>query len=266
MGGAMAISNIDGIAERLKAEGTTSRRRGAEKAQKALTWVYRWGFSTPTLVDQWASPTKAGLCKRLIEKGLLQSWPTPGGGGQKGIPHAVVALTKEGEAIVVAGLNRVEDLLDQAGAEEVQWHQLRHDILVQRATLNMSPHKFLTPKEIKFQSTQGVKQPDCIWVSENGEKMGIELELTPKKRGREIDQTILSLLHAVKKDNPVGLNSIRIFTHSNMILKDYEERLKPGQNINLWEKDTSRRWVLSGKSITVPDWANERFYLVKIEL
>lgn len=262
----MQISNIDGIAERLKAEGTTSRKRGAEKAQRALTWVYRWGFSTPTLVDRWASPTKAGLCKKLVEKGLLQSWPTPGGGGQKGVPHFVVTLTKEGEAIVVTALNRVDDLLDQAGTDEVPWHQLRHDILVQRATINAAPHRFLTPKEIKVKSTKGVKQSDCVWVTENGEKMGIELELTPKKRGREIDQTILSIIKSIGKNNPSGLNSIRIFSQSDMIIKDYEARLKPGQKIDLWEKDTSRRWIQSGEFTNVPDWVEERVDLVKIEL
>jgi len=260
------ISGILGTAERLKEAGTNSRRVGAEKAHKALFWVYQWGYSTPTLVDGWASPTRAGLCKRLVDQGLLASWPAPGAGGTKGVPHKVVTLTKAGETLVLAGLERVDQLLDQEQADEVKWRQLRHDILVQRATLNMSPHHFFTPKQIKIKSVKGVKQPDVVWGSESGERMGVELELTLKKRGREIDQTVLALLHSLKEENPFRLTSIRIFSPSKMILKDYETRLRPGSKIDLWVQDSRRHWGLSGQTQTVPNWSLDRIDFVEIEL
>lgn len=263
----MPISNIENISDRLKEQGTNSRKRGAEKTARALEWVYRWGFSSPTIVDLVASPTRGGLTKKLIEQKFLEAWPSPGAGGQKGVPHMVVTLTKAGESIVVARLKKIEDLLDQKYKHEVKWTQLRHDILVQRATAKTEDLiGYLTPKEIQKKSKRGVKQPDAIWIMEDGRRVGIELELTPKKPGQEISQTIISLLHSVKPGNVYGLSSVLILSASQAILEDYKNHLQGGRKIKIWDKDSSRRWVETSTVETVPDWAMERIKLVEIEL
>ena len=125
--------NLENTAERFKAEGTNSRRVGEAKAFQALHWVYRWGWSYPFLLDLVASPKRRGLTKKLVEKKLLASYPSPGAGGQKGVPNYVVCLTRDGQ-MMVEGLIRESQLLDQKHDDEIPWHQLRHDALVQRAT------------------------------------------------------------------------------------------------------------------------------------
>jgi hypothetical protein len=263
----MPIRNIENISDRLKAQGTNSRKRGTEKTEKALNWVYRWGFSSPTILDRVASPTRGGLTKKLIEQKLLAAWAAPGSGGQKGVPHMVVTLTQAGEALVVSRLKKIEDLLDQNYAQEVQWHQLRHDILVQKATANMTElNGYLTPKEIRKKSQKNVKQPDAIWIMNDGRHVGIELELTPKKRGKEISQTIISLIRSVQPNNVYGLSSVVIYSPSQMILNDYKNHLIEGKKIKIWDKDSSRRWVETSSVITVPALALEKISLREIDL
>ncbi len=258
-----------GTAAKLRAAGTNSRKVGAEKAFKALHWVYRWGWSYPFLVDHIASPNRRGLTKKLVEQKLLNSFDCPGAGGKKGLPNSVVCLTKDGQMMVESELSESQ-FLDQNFHDEIPWHQLYHDSLVQRATgLKVDLLKFKTPKEIAAKSDIGIKQADAIWVLKSGQKIGVELELTAKKKGREFDQTILSLLRSVNPNgNPHELDAIALVCkgREDGILGSYRERLKPGKKITLWERDSSRKWVESDKTATVPDWAAGRFHFQLLEI
>jgi len=256
-------------AAKLRAAGTNSRKVGAEKRFKALHWVYRWGWSYPFLVDHIASPNRRGLTKKLVEQKLLISYDCPGAGGKKGLPNSVVCLTKDGQMLVESELSESE-FLDQNLQDDIPWHQLYHDALVQRATgLKADLVEFRTPKEIAEKSDAGVKQADAIWVLKSGERIGVELELTAKKKGREFDQTILSLIRSVNpKGNPHNLDAIALVCRGREdgILGSYRERLKPGKKITLWERDPSRKWVESEKHSTVPDWVAGRFSFQLIKL
>lgn len=265
----IAPESFKATAANLKAAGTNSRKVGGEKAFKALLWVYRWGWSYPFLVDHIASPNRRGLCKKLVEQKLLSSFDCPGAGGKKGLPNSVVCLTKDGQMLVESELSESQ-FLDQNLQEDIPWHQLYHDALVQRATgLKSDLLEFKTPKEIAEKSDRGVKQADAIWILKSGQRIGVELELTAKKRGREFDQTILSLLHSVNPNgNPHQLDAIALVCRGREdgILGSYRERLKPGKKITLWERDPSRKWVESEKTATVPDWAAGRFHFQLLEI
>jgi hypothetical protein len=248
-----------GTAAKLKEAGKNSRQVGAEKTFKALHWVYRWGWSYPFILDQVASPGRRGFTKKLVEQNLLSSFDCPGAGGKKGIPKSVVCLTKDGQMAVESEL--LEDqFLSQGLEDDIPWHQLYHDAIIQRSTaLKDDLAEFRTPKEIADKSAKGVKQADAIWILKTGLRIGIELELTAKKKGREFDQTILALLQSVNpKGNPHSLDMISIIGSAG-ILQNYKKRLSPGNTIDLWERDQSRRWIESEKKITVPEWASKRF-------
>lgn len=253
---------FQGTAAKLKAAGKTSRQVGAEKTFKALHWVYRWGWSYPFILDQVASPGRRGLTKKLVEQKLLSSFDCPGAGGRKGIPKTVVCLTANGQMIVENEL--LEDqFLSQDLEDDIPWHQLFHDAIIQRSTaLKDDLKEFKTPKEIAEKSAKGIKQADAIWILESGLRIGVELELTAKKKGREFDQTILSLLHSVNpKGNPHSLDMIAIIGSSG-ILQNYKKRLTPDNQVALWERDQSRRWIESEKKQIIPDWASTRFSFV----
>jgi hypothetical protein len=261
------MSNISEITKKLKEQGTNSRKVGEQKTLAGLTWVYRWGWSYPLLVDKIASPGRRGLAKKLVDQNLLAAWPTESAGGVKGVPQTVLCLTKDGQAIVEGEISR-DQLLNQNLKDDIPRHQLRHDALVQRATaMNNGLRGFQTPKEIASKSIAGVKQPDAIWVLENGQRLGLELEMTNKKSGREINQTVLALLKAVQKNNHHNLNSICILSNSRAILEEYKDRLTPGAKVSAWSKDNSGRWFeMPEKQFVVPEWAIDKFILQKIEI
>lgn len=257
---------FQGTAAKLKAAGKSSRQVGAEKTFRALHWVYRWGWSYPFILDQVSSPGRRGMTKKLVEQKLLASFDCPGAGGKKGIPKTVVCLTESGQMIVENEL--LEDqFLSQNLTDDIPWHQLYHDALIQRSTaLNDELTAFRTPKEIAEKSAKGIKQADAIWILESGFKVGVELELTAKKKGREFDQTILSLLKSVNpKGNAHSLDMI-VIIGSPGILQNYKKRLTPGTPVVLWERDQSRRWIESEKKQLVPEWADARFSFTKFKI
>jgi len=250
---------FQGTAAKLKAAGKTSRQVGAEKTFKALHWVYRWGWSYPFILDQIASPGRRGFTKKLVNQNLLASFDCPGAGGKKGVPSSVVCLTESGQMMVESEL--LEDqFLSQGLEDDIPWHQLFHDAIVQRSTaLKDGLVEFRTPKEIADKSAKGIKQVDAIWILGPGLRIGIEFEITAKKKGREFDQTILALLQCVSpKGNPHSLDMISIIGPKG-ILENYKTRLSPGYTVDLWERDQSRRWIESGAKITVPEWSRTRF-------
>jgi hypothetical protein len=259
--------NFENTAAKLKAQGTNSRKVGAQKTLAALHWVYRWGWSYPYLVDHIASSGRRGLAKRLVDQKLLSSFLLESAGGVKGIPLSTLCLTKDGQAIVESSLRR-NQLLSQGLKDDIPYHQLRHDAIVQRATaLHDGLSGFETPKEIASKSAPGIKQPDVIWVLRSGRRMGIELEMTHKKSGREINQTIGALLEAVKEGNHHKLNLICILSPSQAILEDYTERLSDGAAVSVWGRDTSSRWMeIPAKKFYVPKFAADKFLLERIEI
>lgn len=264
------VTNITGVAKKLKADGTSTRKVGRQKTLAALSWVYRWGWSYPLIVDGVASPQRRGFSKKLVGQKLLDAWPTESSGGIKGIPHTVLCLTRDGQAMVESELS-LNQLLDQSLKDDIPRHQLRHDSLVQRATAKRIEIKeiqgFETPKEIASKSVAGNKQPDAIWILKNGQRMGLELELTRKKSGREINQTVDALLRAVEENNHHNLNMISILSSSEAILQDYQMRLAPGAKVRVWGKDNSGRPIeIPEKAFLVKSWAAGKFVFQKIEI
>ncbi|MEL4180374.1 hypothetical protein [Roseateles sp. PN1] len=266
-----AISpNIVGIAQRIKDAGTTSRKLGAEKRAKALSWVYRWGWSSPTLLDDYVSPGRRGLVKGLVDQGYLESYPNPAGGGDKGNPRQAICLTEKGQSFVEGYLDTRHDLLPQKRADDIPWRQLRHDYLVQQASVGAIKggriKDALSPKQVSQQSRAGIKQPDAIWILDTDQRAAIELELTRKKPGLEESQTVAALVSSISTEPGDGkVDMVIIVSHSNAILDSYKELLKPNRTLRLYTRDSQRKWVESG-NMTIPASISQKFIYHKIDL
>ena len=156
-------------AARAKLAGRSPRAVGVEKNQAGLRWVYRWGWSSATIIDAIATPGRRGVAARLLKAGLLEAHPCPGAGGIKGVPLQVLTLTPSGVAEVEATISD-EGLLPypEDGSRLVIWRQLRHDIVVQNATATRMTGsritEYRTPRELAEKSESGKKGV----VSENG--------------------------------------------------------------------------------------------------
>jgi len=184
---------------RRKLAGTTPRARGLQKTLAALRWVYAWGWSAPEILSRVAGDSARRLSARLEKAGLLAAHPTPSG-GLYGMPQKVMVLTRQGVELIEADLDD-SDLLGYPsdGERLVAWHQLRHDLLVQRFTVDRLVSEkisgYLSPRQFAARSASGVKQPDAVWLQEDGSRLAIEVELTAK-RGREFDTTIKAIVDA----------------------------------------------------------------------
>lgn len=260
-------------ARRLAEAGKTSREIGTARRIEALRWLYRWGWSTPTIVDLIAGGSRRGLCTRLEKQGLVKTHPTPSGGGVKGVPASVVVLTADGVTETEAQLADAQILPYPTHPDRtIPWHQLRHDVLVQLWTARrLTENKidgYVTPREMLGRPSASLaKQPDATWRM-GYQAVAVELELTAK-RDRELHQAALAIVKAVhpgSERNPKGpFDAVAVLSHSSAILDRYRRLLSPGATITLYQRDKSRHWKPSGQA-KVPDWITGRILLQKVEL
>ena len=240
----------------MAASGASPRARGVEKTRVALDWVYRWGWSSASILDLATGGVRTGLAARLVKQKLLTNTKTESGGGIKDIPNNILTLT-------ASGLHEVErlreDLLNyEVDPFRIDQTKLRHDQIGQRATANALKNgsilEFKTPAELAAKSQKDVKQPDVLWIDNTGQRIGIEVELSAKW-DRKLDQFILSCLTSLKtnsneyKANQVDM--VALVSDSKAILKRYMDSFKPGAPLTIWQKNDRGFWMRE-KTIKVP--------------
>ena len=256
------MTNVTLMQSRDKAlAGRSPRQAGLEKARQALDWVYRWGYSSASVLDSLSGAKRRGLSARLVKQGLLKSTRTESGGAVKGVPQAILTLTPLGLSDVERWR---ESLLPyELDAYRYRQDQLRHYMLAQMATAKgLADGRlggFATEKELAERSAAGVKQPDVLWYLPGGNTIGVEVELSAKW-GRDLDMFVLACLNAIQRDNdgvPTRFNQVAVASDSPAILKRYKAAFAPGATYGLWQKDARSRWEKVGTR-QVPQWAKER--------
>ena len=237
-------------------KGMSPRARGAEKTSAALDWIYRWGWTSPSILDLVTDGKRTGLSARLTRQKLICTTKTEAGGGVKGIPIHILTLDS-------IGLDEVERLRDdllpyQTDPYRIDQTKLRHDHIAQKATINALKAgiitDFKTPHELAAKSAKGVKQPDVLWIKPDGKRMGIEVELSAKW-DRKLDQFVLGCLQSLRKNpdspKPNEVDSIGLVTDSKAILRRYTKAFEPGQPLVIWEKNERGFWSQKN-TIAVP--------------
>ena len=241
--------------------GQSPRERGDEKMRLALDWIYRWGYSSPKVIELIGGAARSGLSARLVKRGLLRSTRTESGGGLKGVPDVILTLTELGQQEI----ERVSNKLLQYDQDPYRVNQLklRHDTLAQTATAkaltNGSIQDFRTERELAQRSQQGVKQPDVLWAMDNL-RVAVEIELTAKW-DRLLDQFVDSCINALSSSNEKEprFHQILLATDSPAISKRYKAAFDPGQTYGIWKKDDKAgRWKMDGTR-KVPNWIEGKF-------
>lgn len=236
------------------------RERGDEKMRIALDWIYRWGWAAPTTLDLLAGTTGRGLGSRLVKRGLLARTRTQSGGGQKGVPAAILTLTQH-------GLEEIERVRDTLLAYELDPYrtrqdQLRHYQLTQIATArNLGKdaiQAFMTEKELAAQSKAGIKQPDTVWVLQSGAKVAVEVELSAKW-ARDLDQFVAATIQSLspQADGKPRFDMAIVASDSPAIIRRYKAAFQPGATYQEWGKDVQRRWVVI-RTLAVPAWVEAK--------
>jgi len=197
---AEALTKLAMARQSMAEAGISPRTRGVEKQRTALDWIYRWGWTSPSVLDSVAGGVRSSLSSRLVKKGLLKSTKTESGGGLKDIPMQILTLTE-------LGCEEVERLRDdliqyELNPYKIDQTKLRHDQLAQKATIaalnNKSIVDFKTPRELSARSEKNMKQPDVLWILAEGMRMGIEVELSAKWE-RKLDEFVYSCIKALKR-------------------------------------------------------------------
>ena len=209
---------------------------GQIKAKKALLWVYRWGWSTATILEIVGGAQGSGLSARLVRRGLLRATKTEAGAAA-GAPVAILTLTQQGQNEVEKFLENDSDLIEyQLDAYRVDQSKIRHNELAQRATAKNlrdgSIVDYITEQMAATKSEKNIKQHDIIWICDNGEKIGIEVELSAKW-SRKLDEFVLS---CIKSINSKKVNQIYIATDSKAIQNRYAVAFEVGHIFGEWEK------------------------------
>lgn len=252
-----------------KLGGISPRARGTEKTRTVLSWLYRWGWASPTTLETVAGGGKrTNLVSRLVKNGLVESTKTLTGGGIKGVPRYIVTLTEIGLHEVEKHLGSANLIKYELDPYKVNQSNIQHDELAQRATataqINGTIVSFQTPKEMAVQSAGGVKQPDVFWVTSEGKKLGVEVELSAKWE-RKLDQFVLACLQSMQKNSTLQVDHIALVSDSKAIFTRYQAAFKSGAKLPIWEKNARGFWSIK-ETKSVPEWAEGRLLCKLIEL
>jgi len=256
----MAKTGAELLAEQraeLKAQGKTTRQLGRERIYFALDWIYRWGWSSPSVIDMTTGASRRGLCAKLVRAGLLTETKTAAGKILEDLPSKIVTLSDDGLAYVEKHKQEQELLDYPLNPYKVNQSLLRHDLLAQRATIkNLREgriQEFRTPRELAAKSQPGVKQPDVLWINEAGRRIAVEIELTAKF-GRKLDDFVWSIVLSLSQlgDREPLFDRCMIVTDSDAIVRRYMAAFKPGAIVNRWKKDAQSHFHIDRK-VEVPE-------------
>jgi len=221
---------------RSKWDGLPPVKAGQIKTKKALLWVYRWGWSTSTILEIVGGAKGSGLASRLVRRGLLKATKTEAGPAA-GAPTAILTLTQQGQNEVEKHIENQNDLIEyQLDPYRIDQSKIRHGQLAQSATAKNlrdgSIVDYITEQMAAAKSEKNVKQHDIVWICDNGEKTGIEVELSAKW-ARKLDEFVLS---CIKSINNKKVNQIYIVTDSKAIQNRYAVAFEVGHIFGKWEK------------------------------
>lgn len=221
---------------RSKWDGLPPVKAGQIKTKKALLWVYRWGWSTSTILEIVGGAKGSGLASRLVRRGLLKATKTEAGPAA-GAPTAILTLTQQGQNEVEKYIENQDDLIEyQLDPYRIDQSKIRHGQLAQSATAkNLRDGgivDYITEPMGASKSKKYAKQHDIIWIYEDGEKIGVEVELSAKWK-RKLDEFVLSCILSIK--NKV-VSGIYIATDSKAIQNRYSVAFEVGKEFGKWEK------------------------------
>jgi hypothetical protein len=247
-------------AEKVKSSGKNTRQLGRDRILFALDWVYRWGWSSPSVIDQLGGSTRRGLCAKLVKAELLTETKTASGAITEDIPSKFVTLTEVGISLVEKHKTE-ENLIDYPFLRnpwKVNQMLLRHDLIAQKSTSkNLATQKisdYKTPIEIQTKSTQSSKQPDCVWISTDNRQIAVEIEMTAKF-ARKLDEFVWGVVLALAQvgERPPLYDNFIIVSDSATLITRYKNAFKANATVNIWKKDNQSHWKISDTR-KVPDF------------
>ena len=240
------------LRKKLADTGKSPTLLGQEAILNEIEWLRRFGFSTPSILQEVVKRTTGGQGKKLVDKGLAIRTPTP----YKN-PTCYFTLTRYG--LDLANSN-AEELYryKEINPIKVNKDTFLHDMTAQTLTVNAlntgAIFDFQTERMLDRDGDKArVKKPDVVWLSKIG-RFALEVELSGKW-GQDLDEFILKIILALTA-NEAELpmyDGFIIAAVNQKLIDRYRDALMPGMSIGLWEKNYRNHWQIE-KRIQVPEW------------
>jgi len=248
----------------LAEKGKSPREIGHESLLKVIQWIYRWGYTTSSIIQVIVNRTSGGYANKLTNQGWLVYTKT-----SSGTPAGFYTLSEKG----LAEAERHTQLLynyQEINPYRVDQLQIRHNILAQSASLNgLKAGTIISYESERMLAAEGdkfsKKRPDVAWATKSQLRIAIEIELTAKW-GQKLDEFILRIAAGLSSAEGKTGNYDRfmIASDSPAIISRYKDAVKPGAVVSTWKKSPRNHWV-QDKTEPVPDWLASKidFYLIK---
>ena len=261
----MANNLIAARAKSIEKAGMSTRDIGLIRTERALEWVYRWGWTTPHLIDRFfGNANRRCLAARLVKKGLLVETPRSALSGVSiAAPRKLITLSSTGVEEVERTLRDEHDLVNYQ-QDPIGYLQspFRRELFAQLTTRfqlddgHISNYRY---DSIMAQKTRPKSNnlPNLVWVKDEM-LTGVEIELTARW-GRELDLFVLNSLTSlglIKKNknqtHSKALSSLIIYTDSRAIGEKLKSSFMPGRKIPIWSQNRNGDYEVHSEA-TIPD-------------
>lgn len=238
------------------------QKRGREKREAALRWLFLFHKSTPGLIREVVGIEADGYATQLARRNLTRTYLTDAVRGAR-----VVMLTD-------LGLSVAEGMFPEyIGTYDTRWTSVRqqflvHDLMAQKELLHVMDkhpvHRFL-PERLAGQGDRSAgKRPDIqLWFPGGHLPFNLEIERTTKNIGYELDRALYASARAVHRNEVAGV----IYVFINQAVAELYKKTLTAP-LRLWKKEeSSAKWMLTGKHWQVPAEIQERFqWVIRPEL
>lgn len=233
--------------------GKSPRKIGEASRLRVIDWIYKWGYSSSACIQNLLGRTAGGYAQRLTRQEWLVATRT-----ESGNPTHLFTLSERGLQEAERHATRLYRYLE---IDPYKIHQqlLRHNLLAQKITANALLSGVIEKYETERMLAQDgdklhYKQPDVIWTSGNGLRIGIEVELSAKW-SRDLDHFIVGIISSLQlnKGQRGQHDRFLIVSDSRAIIERYRSAMQPGTQVNIWEKNQRNHWTIEN-TIMVPAW------------
>lgn len=256
------IAKAQEAAKAMRESGLSPRERGHQRTLQALDWVYKWGWTSSTILELLTGQSVSTLTARLVKSGLLRATVTESAGGIPDIPRRFFTLTQIGLDTIMKQQTVLIDY--DIRPERVNQEKLKHDGLAQSGTARLLQtgkiSDYFTESMLAAKSEKNKKQHDVVWLWLDGKKTGVEIELTPKWT-RKLDQFIHSNLLSIEEKK---VDNIRIYSDAQPTVERYQEVFAPKEKYSIWRKN-DKNFYDAMETREVPAWTKEKIQCFLIE-
>jgi len=221
---------------------TLSATQIGEINERAVaSWVYCWGYTSAALIQQILNKQASGWAALAVRRGLLRAMRTAAG-----TPREIYVLTERGLAVAERHANSLHPY-EFLNPHRIAQPLIRHSLVGQQCTLAAIRGKRIQAYKTEIQTQDagrpGEKRPDVTWITSDGERVGVEIELTSKWRNR-FDDFVLRVSAAVsrKPDGSRSYDAFAVLTDSPALAKRYQGAFQDGRDLRAWTKGADGLW------------------------